>query len=499
LLAGFECPLTQLLLGIETNWLRKWESYKNLFRNETVEFFDLRYFFPECRDGFDLIIGNPPYVQLQKDGGKLARLYEEEGYQTFERTGDIYCLFYERGWQLLKDGGCLCYITSNKWMRASYGESLRTFFLQNTQPLILIDFGDAPIFANATTYTNILLFIKTTDSDEQLLAIDLSREHIDHHPLPTLVEEKRNSYINECTPARYLIVSEPEMRIRRKIESQGIPLSDWDVKIYRGILTGLNEAFIIDGSTRQRLIAEDPKSAEIIKPILRGKDIKRYQIEFADLWIIFTKQGIHINMYPAIKKHLHKYYADLNPRNHGEKVGRKPGPYEWYEIQDNIAYHQEFENDKIIFGESSKNFQCVIDFDKFYLNKTLFFIVGESLKYISSFLNSKLFSFCFKDNFPDLQGDSRSFMKEILLNIPLKKISIALQEPFTNLVDVIHAAKNGDQDTATIESRLDLMIYRLYEITYEEALFIDPRINQLISETEYRKASILELSKNISD
>ncbi|MDW8211025.1 MAG: Eco57I restriction-modification methylase domain-containing protein, partial [Cytophagales bacterium] len=216
--------------------------------DKSLNFFDWKLDFPEVLNewinhnpGFDIVIGNPPYIQLQKDGGKLANEYEKQGYQTFERTGDIYSLFYEKGIQLLKTQGHLTYITSNKWMRAGYGKTTRQFFLQYN-PKKLIDLGSG-IFESATVDTNILL-IQKTPNQNQLQAVDLSKskqlEQLNHLPYFTL----RN-----LTADSWTISSDIEQRIKAKIEAKGKPLKEWDIQINYGIKTGYNEAFIIDGKT----------------------------------------------------------------------------------------------------------------------------------------------------------------------------------------------------------------------------------------------------------
>ncbi|MCX7728970.1 MAG: N-6 DNA methylase, partial [Bacteroidia bacterium] len=240
------------------------------------------------KDGLDIVIGNPPYIQLQKDGGKLAKKYENQKYQTFARTGDIYALFYERGIQLLKDKGILCYITSNKWMRAAYGEKLRQFFILY-QPLLLIDLGP-DVFENATVDTNILILQKHRLSSQlfSLKALTLQKQESGINIHDQL--ESQSVILEQLSEQSWFIGSSAEQRLKEKIESIGKPLKEWDVKIYRGVLTGLNEAFIITTEKRNEILAnckdeEERKRTEaIIKPILRGRDIKRYYYEWAGLW-----------------------------------------------------------------------------------------------------------------------------------------------------------------------------------------------------------------------
>ncbi|MFN3315949.1 MAG: Eco57I restriction-modification methylase domain-containing protein, partial [Raineya sp.] len=247
--------------------------------------FEWRFEFPEVLNddgdfvGFDVVMGNPPYIQLQamKETSEQLKRFE---YKTYEKTGDIYSLFYEKGHQILKNKGFLAYITSNKWMRAGYGKSTRNFFLTHTQPHLLIDLGSG-IFEEATVDSNILIFEKT-EYKTPFDALDISKEKNTQHLYQYY---SRMLKINPQPDESWTIASALEQSIKQKIERLGKPLKEWDINIYRGILTGYNEAFIIDGKKKDELIAADPRSAEIIKPILRGRDIKRYKAEFADLWL----------------------------------------------------------------------------------------------------------------------------------------------------------------------------------------------------------------------
>ena len=199
------------------------------------------------------MIGNPPYIQLQNEGGFLAKLFENEGFESFERTGDIYSLFYEQGHRCLKANGLLCYITSNKWMRAGYGESLRKFFAEKTNPISLIDFAGQKIFDNATVDTNILLYQKSKNEGNTQACVVKARWA---GSLGAYVAQN-HALCAFQTANSWVILSPIEQGIKAKIERIGTPLKDWDISIYRGILTGYNEAFIIDGQKKDELIAAD--------------------------------------------------------------------------------------------------------------------------------------------------------------------------------------------------------------------------------------------------
>ncbi|MBO6250075.1 MAG: Eco57I restriction-modification methylase domain-containing protein, partial [Muribaculaceae bacterium] len=317
--------------------------------------------------GFDIVIGNPPYVQLQNNAGELAKIYEDCGYESFARTGDIYCLFYERGWQLLKNNGHLCFITSNKWMRAGYGEKTRGFFAKKTDPMLLIDFAGVKIFESATVDTNILLFSKTKNKHHTVCAVTNKQNKESVNNLSVFVQQQHS--INDFSSSdSWVILSEIELSIKRKIEAAGTPLKDWDIQIYRGVLTGYNDAFIISTEKRDEILAncqseeERAKTEELIRPILRGRDIKRYGYDWAGLWLINTHNGvkgvmprIDIEEYPAVKQHLDKYWNKISKR---ADKGDTP-----YNLR-NCAYVDDFSKPKIVWAELARTGNAfTTDFD----------------------------------------------------------------------------------------------------------------------------------------
>ncbi|MBC2744854.1 MAG: class I SAM-dependent DNA methyltransferase [Desulfosarcina sp.] len=349
------------------------------------------------KDGFDVVIGNPPYVQIQKfSGQQIQKDWEKQKYLTFAKTGDIYCLFYEKGHQILRERGVLAFITSNKWMRANYGKKLRQFFGDQTTIEQLIDFGDAPIFSEATTYTNILLFEKA-NRGKPSKAWDLSTSFRAATSLERMLEE--NPQGAALFSKEGVVILPPELAaVKQRIEETGTPLKEWDITINYGIKTGFNKAFIIDGKKRDKLIARDPKSAEILKPILRGRDIKRYKVDFADLWLIFIPWHfpLHNNHtiagaskkaeqafkdeYPAIYHHIMQYMDKLTRRNKAETGIR----YEWYALQRCAAtYYQEFKKEKIIWMDMSPS-------SNFALSSEEIFVLNTS----SDDTSSNMWSYC---------------------------------------------------------------------------------------------------------
>ena len=281
--------------------------------SENSDFFLWHTWFTDVFEngGFDIVIGNPPYIQLQGNGGSLAKLYEGCKYESFARTGDIYCLFYEQGWRMLKNGGHLCYITSNKWMRAGYGKDLRQFLAKRTNPKLLLDFGGIQVFDSATVDTNILLFSKESNRHETQ-AVSGSKQHKDI--LKNLSDFVRHNAVSTdfSTSDSWVILSPIEQSIKRKIEAVGVPLKDWDIQINYGIKTGYNEAFIITTEKREEILSncadedERNRTDELIRPILRGRDIKRYGYDWANLWLIatFPAKNYDIEQYPSVKSYL---------------------------------------------------------------------------------------------------------------------------------------------------------------------------------------------------
>ncbi len=472
---GFPSDATEKIIS--------WDPYNT---NKSSDWFDPEWMFG-VTDGFDIVIGNPPYIQLQKDGGKLAKLYENQNFKTFARTGDIYVLFYEKGIQLLKSEGLLCYITSNKWMRAGYGEKLREFFI-NYNPIILIDLGP-DIFENATVDTNILL-IKKTDNKNHLKAVTLLKSE----NLNIDAQINQNGVtLEKLTRDAWFIGNSAEQRLKEKIERIGKPLKDWDVKIFYGIKTGLNEAFIITTEKRNEILEnykdeEERKRTEaIIKPILRGRDIKRYYYEWAGLWVIvipagWTKNVIQsslieekaekevIKMLPSLMNHLLLYKAKAQKRD-------DQGDY-WWELRQ-CAYYPEFEKEKVVYGQFQDSCEYSYCEAGVYLSSNEYMIGGNyNKKYFLGLLNSKLLGWYLNTITGNLGNNMRIGQKSNFQNLPLPPITSENQpivSQIESLVDKIITAKkeNPQADTSELEKEIDELVYKLYGLTEEEIRIIE--------------------------
>ena len=450
----------------ELNTLASWNPYD---QNASAPFFDPEWMFG-ISDGFDIVIGNPPYVQLQKSGGRLAKLYEEQKFKTFTRTGDIYSLFYEKGHQLLKQGGICNFITSNKWMRAGYGEATRKFFIEHTNPLILIDFAGIKVFETATVDVNILLYVKEKSSFNTL-ACTIKDKELKKLSLYVRQHAQTTQFKNADS---WVILSDIEQRIKAKIEAIGTPLKDWDIQINYGIKTGFNDAFIIDGKKRAELIAQDPKSEEIIRPILRGRDIKRYGYEFADLYLINTHNGvkekgikrIDIDDYPAIKAHLDSFYPEIEKR---ADQGDTP-----YNLR-NCAYIEDFYKQKIVWKIIGSNINFFIDNEGFFYNNAANILTSDtvSLKSLIAFLNSKIYEWYFKKIvFIEVEGGGIQMFNTVMEKIPIPLLNNTqekeLSEKVNNLLDNVFS-----DNIQYYEKEISSFIYDFFHLSEEESSFIE--------------------------
>lgn len=449
------------------------------------------------KGGFDAVIGNPPYVR--QESIKEMKEYFSSRYQTFQGTADLYVYFIEKGVSLLRDGGYFSYIVANKWMRAAYGKPLRKW-LKERQIEEIVDFGDLRIFEQATTYPCILRMSKKRQ-DNTIQVTNVA----------TLKFSSLDEYIQEhgfvlnqegLDENGWTLVNEREKTLLDKIRAAGIPLGEYvEGKIYRGIVTGLNKAFVIDEDTKNRLISEDTKSDEVIKPFLAGRDIKRYQLlDNHGQYLIFTRHGIDIDQYPAIKGHLFKFKQELTPRPNiytgTEWKGRKTGKYEWYEIQDTIDYWEEFEKPKIIIPAIVKTASYGYDPQgKFHSNDKTSIIPSNDF-YLLGILNSSTSDFFLHSIASTKQGGYYEYKPMYLTQIPIptQKKSDSSFSSFREQI-IILTIRILDLNKQLVASRtttekdllirqidatdreIDKLVYQLYDLTEDEIKIIEESVS----------------------
>ncbi|EPD9804478.1 class I SAM-dependent DNA methyltransferase [Campylobacter coli] len=471
------------------------KEYDNIFNLESNHPFEWRFEFPEILDddgnfkGFDLIIGNPPYIRQEEL--KELKPHLAKNYKVYKGTSDIYTYFYELGFNVLKDNGVLSYITSNKYTRAGYGEALREFLLKNVKVLEYTDLNGIKVFDSATVDTSILCFEKSKSKDNKFKYLALSNEILktcayDIGLYKDFAEFSQNSLSKES----FTFSDENTSALKAKIERIGTPLKEWHgLNIYRGILTGYNEAFIITTEKRNEILAnckdeaEKERTAKLIRKMLRGRDIKRYSYEWAGLWVINAHNGyknqngekveaINIENYPSLKKHFDEFYPQLEKR---ADKGLTP-----YNLR-NCAYIEEFEMEKIVYSEIVRKPQFYLDTKlNFYAEATSFILTGENLKYLIAFLNNDFVAFIFKTFYAggNLGENGFRYKKAFLEKLPIPKINSKnqkLADELINLVDEILKAKEQDKNANTqeLENKINSIVYKLYNLTEEEIKIIE--------------------------
>ncbi|HDX3700485.1 TPA: class I SAM-dependent DNA methyltransferase [Campylobacter coli] len=472
------------------------KEYDSIFNLESNHPFEWRFEFPEILDddgnfkGFDLIIGNPPYIRQEEL--KELKPHLAKNYKVYKGTSDIYTYFYELGFNVLKDrGGVLSYITSNKYTRAGYGEALREFLLKNVKVLEYTDLNGIKVFDSATVDTSILCFEKSKSKDNKFKYLALSNEILktcayDIGLYKDYAEFSQNSLSKES----FTFSDENTSALKAKIERIGTPLKEWQgLNIYRGILTGYNEAFIITTEKRNEILAnckdeaEKERTAKLIRKMLRGRDIKRYSYEWAGLWVINTHNGyknqngekveaINIKHYPSLKKHFDEFYPQLEKRT---DKGLTP-----YNLR-NCAYLDEFEKEKIVWNPVSGEYLFSYIKEHIFFNNSLFMMTLDvfSLKYILAFMNSNCYKWLITLKTNLIQTGSYAYgAKDKIERLPIPKINSKnekLANELINLVDEILKAKEQDKNVNTqeLENKINSLVYKLYNLTEEEIKIIE--------------------------
>ncbi|WRF06989.1 class I SAM-dependent DNA methyltransferase [Helicobacter pylori] len=455
--------------------------------------FEWRFEFPEVLDdegdflGFDCIIGNPPYIR-QEHIKDLKPLLEKQYQDFYNSTADIYTYFFALAYHLLKEKGFSAFITSNKYARAKYGAKLREWLLKKTTLASYMELNALKVFESAAVDTSIMNFIKQTPPKES--------EFNYYEPTPNDKDDLKSTPSlsmkqNALSTESFIFADTTLLDLRDKIESVGTPLKDWGIQINYGIKTGANEAFIIPTEKREEILnacktQEERECTErLIKPILRGKDIKRYSYEWAHLWVIATFPSLKLDIddYPSLKTYLSQFRPRIDQS--GEKDCRKKTNNQWFETQDTIAYHEDFEKEKIVYGEIVQeprfyldNGECGLGY--FYAEATSFILTGEHLRYLLGMLHSKLITFAFKTFYAGggLGESGYRYKKAFIERLPIPQITEKNQELARKITDgakQILALKEKDPkaNTQRLEKEIDALVYQLYHLTDEEIKIIE--------------------------
>jgi hypothetical protein len=471
--------LLQSERGLPEAEARKMAAWDPFDQNCAAGFFDPEWMFG-LSARFDLVIGNPPYVRHEaiKDqkvefeklyGGKDTNGIPQGAYSG---TADLFVYFIQRGIELLNPGGAFAYITSNKWYRARYGERLRGWLGRNARLLRIIDFGDAEVF-DALAYPTIVVAtrrktpvqVPAEGDNLRVLNWPAERDKSEVEDFPALVDSLGFDMPQKVlTSGGWQLEQQAERGLLERIRAAGMPLGQYvEGRFHYGIKTGLNDAFVVDGPTKDRLIAEDASSREILKPFLRGRDIKRWRVESQDLWLIFTRRGVEIDRYSAVKRHLSGFREQLEPKppdwdSARRWKGRKAGSYKWYEIQDNIAYWREFEEPKIVVPAIQNKVDYAPDRAGFYSNDKTSIIVDSRWSFLLAVLNSPVSWWLTRQSFASRQGGFYEFKPMYVSQVPVPPASKSQRAIIDGPIRVIVAAGSDNR----LEQLVNGFVYELF-------------------------------------
>ena len=449
--------------------------------------FEWRFEFPEVLNdrgdfvGFDAVIGNPPYIR-QEELGESKTLLKKDFPKTYAGTADLYVMFVEHGIRILRPNGQFVFIIPNKWMRAGYGVSLRKW-LKTVAIEQIADFGDLPVFDEASTYPSIISLRNAVATGQfqavqinTLLYADGLANHIKTNQFAVTFDSLQDE--------GWQLTNRATQQLMAKLRATGKPLGDYvNGKIYYGIKTGLNEAFVIDAETKDRLIAEDPRSAEVIKPFLAGRDIKRYQTPTVDKYLILFRNGGTrekfgtsdekeawsrlANAYPALAKRLQAFEQPARARaDQGEF---------WWELRA-CAYYDEFEKSKLMLPDIAAKNQVIYDDTGSYCVNTAYMIPNEE-KWLLAVLNSAIVLYFYANITSSIRGGYLRFIKQYLEQIPIIQASESQQTEIEAIVNQILTAKaaNPTADTSALEAEIDRLVYGFYGLTDDEIVIVEGR------------------------
>ena len=434
------------------------------------------------RGGFDVVIANPPYVRQEAIRPLKPHLAKVFG-DFYCGTADIYTYFYKCGIDLLKPVGHLCYIAPNKFMRAGYGKNTRVLLAAQVTPKLVIDFGDLPIF-DAITYPSILLIEKRKPEEtektlaatftvaEQLTRLDETLAAVGF-PMP----------IASLKPDGWTLERPEVLKLMEKLRKAGKPLGEYvQGRFYRGILTGLNEAFVIDEATRKQLVAEDPQSAELIRPWLRGRDIYKWKAEWAGMYLIAIASSanrewpwsreeseakarpLFAEAYPAIHQHLSQHESKLRERD-------DQGMF-WWELR-SCAYYEEFERPKIIYPDIAQSSKFSWDESKAFLGNTAYIIPTDEV-WLVGLLNSDLIWWYYRNISSIIRGGFVRFIAQYMETIPIPVATDAQKAPIIKRTRAILADPDS-ADVPRLEAEINNLVHNLYGLNDKEIGLIEER------------------------
>lgn len=463
-----------------------WDPYD---QNACSDFFDASWMF-NINDGFDIVIGNPPYVQLQKNKGAYAKKYESCGYESYDRGGDMYALFTERSGQLICENGSVCLIIPNKWLLIDSGLLLRRHLL-HFRINQLLNFGDVQFFDNATTYVCILLVSKEYPKLTCKALSTNSKLYSGDFDL-TVTQELKEKSTETFTENHWLIMDSAQASINQKLEALGRPVKDWNICIYRGILTGFNDAFFISEKVYQRITKTGGNAQKLIRPLLRGRDISPYHTSSSGQYLIGTFPTLNINIddYPGIKEHLLSYDVKRLEQS-GKKYtnaqgkivsARKKTSFAWFETQDSISYWQDFLVPKIVYPNMTTRFPFSYDESCSFSNDKTFILSSKDkniLLLLVAILNSRMAKLWIWHHCPELNGGAREIRKVYFEHFPVPNLNDTEKKEILTLSEKIISKKASNKDISKETEAIEALLADYYGFTTEERKSLEDFVGML--------------------
>lgn len=434
--------------------------------------------FPEILDnegrflGFDCIIGNPPYIQLQSLHEDTKR-YEKLGYDSYDRNGDIYCLFIELATKLVKNNGYISYITSNKWLKAGYGSKIRKYLIENVNPIYLMDLGPN-VFQKQKVQIDTCI-ISIINNKKYNGTISLKDYSYEEGKILSYDNSVNNIFTKEDI---WNIKDEDVAKLLEKIKSKGNNLENWGIQINKGIMSGMNDAYYIDKDAYNRYIETNSFLKDYIKPLFRGRNIEKYYTnQQYNTYMIVINSNFNIDAFPILKEHLESFRCGLENR-----AQFKRGDHTWYAI-DNCPSDElltKFNNKKIIYSNIATTPSFSLDDSGSVSNDKTFILTNDDEKeitYLCGILNSKLMSFQIKNICVNL-GKKGYELRKIymkLLSVPrMENVSSELvDEIISNTNKIIDCKKNNDNQIENYINIIEKNVYNIYDLSEDEINIIE--------------------------
>ncbi len=460
---------------------------------QRVNAFDWKAAFPRVFDqgGFDAVIGNPPYVRQEMLG--ISKKYFQKHYKVYHSTADLYTFFIEQGVNLIRNNGLFSYIVANKWMRANYGKPIRKWLKgQNIEEII--DFGDLPVFGQSTTYPCIIRICKNTPS-KQFKVVQVKT--LTFTDLSDYVKYNQYEVSNyDLEDEGWPLLNKKMLSLFNKIKSEGVELKKYvEEKIYYGIKTGLNKAFVIDGETRKQLIGEDKSSTELIVPFLAGRDIKRYEEPSSDRFLILIprgwtceKSGNNKDAWRWFKQHYPAIANHLLPYSEAAQKRFDKGEF-WWELRA-CKYYSEFKKMKFILPDISLRGNFMLDEKGIFFCLNTAYIITTEDKYLLGILNSNLTTFIYKQISSSYKGGYLRFIYQYLARLPIHKInfnSLTENNQYKKVISLVdqmlafhkqnprtpQAKESLHREIEETDKQIDQLVYELYGLTEEEIKIVE--------------------------